>query len=206
MYFIKTPSWVPKLFPNYIWRVSTTEMIIYLTFDDGPVPEVTPWVLDILKDYDAQATFFCVGANVERYPTIFERILQEGHRIGNHTFHHLNGWKTPAITYLENVQQCADVVTSTLFRPPYGRLGRAQTKALRKDYQIILWDVLSADFDARISPQKCAANVLRYTQAGSIVVFHDSLKAKANMQYALSATLAYFSKQGFSFCSLPSCF
>lgn len=204
MYLTKTPSFVQSLFPNYIWKIDTLEKKIFLTFDDGPIPEVTPLVLDILEDANAKATFFCVGDNVKKYPDIFDRIKAEGHSIGSHTFNHLNGWNTDNIAYFHNVREAASLTKSELFRPPYGRLKPKQSQFLLRHYKIIMWDVLSADFDQNISPESCLNNVLNNAAEGSIVVFHDSLKAKENMLYALPRTLEYFSNHGFVFSELTT--
>lgn len=202
MYFVKTPAVVQRLLPGYVWRMPTKEKALYLTFDDGPIPEVTPWVLDTLRGFDARATFFCVGENVQRHPDIFKRILAEGHAVGNHTHQHLNGWKTNTSVYLQNIKTCAGLVTSNLFRPPYGRLMSDQAAALRKQYRIVMWDVLSGDFDQSIRPEKCWDNIRRYARPGSIVVLHDSLKAEGNIRYALPALLEYFSGEGWRFDSI----
>ncbi|MCC7246310.1 MAG: polysaccharide deacetylase family protein [Saprospiraceae bacterium] len=199
MYFVHNPVWLQRLLSGFTWRRETDKPVLYLTFDDGPIPELTPWVLDVLKAHSARATFFCVGDNVRKHPAIYQRILSEGHAVGNHTFNHLNGIKTPLNTYLDNVAQCADQVQSRLFRPPYGRLTRAQSRALRSDYEIIMWDVLSADFDQTITPERCLDNVLRHARKGSIVVLHDNIKAAHNLRYALPRILSHFSDKGFQF-------
>ncbi len=199
MYLAKTPALIQRLLPEYTWHIPTKKRALYLTFDDGPIPEVTPWVLDILGGFSAKATFFCVGENVQRHPGIFQRITREGHSVGNHTHQHLNGWKTDAATYLHNVAQCADFVQGNLFRPPYGRLRSAQTKVLKQNYQIIMWDVLSGDFDRNITPQKCLDNITRYSRPGSIVVLHDSLKAEQNLRFALPALLDFYAAKGWTF-------
>ncbi|MFT5801902.1 MAG: peptidoglycan/xylan/chitin deacetylase (PgdA/CDA1 family), partial [Nonlabens sp.] len=147
MYLVKTPSFIQKSFPNFLWRQATEEKTLYLTFDDGPIPEVTPWVLDQLDQYQAKATFFCVGDNVEKHPHIFAELTQRGHRVGNHTQQHLSGWATETSKYMANVEQCAAKVDSDLFRPPYGRLRPKQAKLLRQKYTVVMWDVLSGDFD-----------------------------------------------------------
>lgn len=202
MYLAKTPAIIQRLWPGYTWRIPTTERVLYLTFDDGPIPVVTPWVLDTLKQYHAKATFFCVGENVQRHPDIFQRILSEGHSVGNHTHQHLNGWKTDVGVYLNNVRQCAGLVPGNLFRPPYGRLRSEQAKALKTNYQIIMWDVLSGDFDRSIEPQKCLDNITRNSKPGSIVVLHDSLKAERNLRYALPALLDFFAAKEWRFVCL----
>lgn len=199
MYLIRTPRVIQSLFPNFLWRISTDEKRLYLTFDDGPIPEVTPWVLDQLAAYNAKATFFCVGENVQRYPRIFQRTVREGHTVGNHTFNHLSGWANENVPYFHNVRTCAHLVNSNLFRPPYGRLKPKQVQFLQRHYRIVMWDVLSGDFDSEVSRDQCYHNVVDNVRPGSIVVFHDSLKARDKMQYALPRTLQHFSEQGFTF-------
>jgi peptidoglycan/xylan/chitin deacetylase (PgdA/CDA1 family) len=206
-YFIKTPWLLKRLFPRYLWDAPVDGRAVYLTFDDGPHPEVTPWVLDQLAAYDAKATFFCIGKNVLQHPAIFERILAEGHAVGNHTHNHLNGWKTDAATYLANVREAAGPIGARLFRPPYGRIRGQQARGIksamgREDAQVVMWDVLSADFDHSISPQQCAQNVLRNTVPGSIIVFHDSEKAAPNLRGALPVVLREFRERGFRMCPL----
>jgi len=202
MYLVKTPALLRWLSPPCLWRVSAKEKVLYLTFDDGPIPELTPWILDTLQPFQAKATFFCVGDNVHKYPDIFKRTIAEGHAAGNHTFHHLNGWKTPLTPYLDNVQRCQEQVNTRLFRPPYGRMTRQQHAALHADYQVVMWDVLSGDFDQSITPQKCLNNVLRNARPGSIVVLHDNIKATENIRYALPRILQVFSNKGYRFESL----
>jgi peptidoglycan-N-acetylglucosamine deacetylase len=208
LYLVKTPPLVQNLFPRYTWRmeknaIAAAQKVIYLTFDDGPVPEVTPWVLSQLAEYGAKATFFCVGDNVCRNTAIYDAVVAAGHSVGNHTFNHRNGWNTPVEDYLDNVAQCAEVVDSNLFRPPYGRLSPRQAHSLLSQYNIILWDVLSGDFDSALSPENCAKNVIKHTQPGSILLFHDSIKASRNLFYALPRVLAHFSDLGYSFQALP---
>jgi len=195
-YFIKTPWLVKRLFSSYIWSLPPVENEVYLTFDDGPHPMITPFVLDELKNYNALATFFCIGKNVVAYPDIYERILEEGHSVGNHTHNHLNGWKVPDEQYLKNISEASKYIESNLFRPPYGRIKRGQAKKIpptiaREQVKIIMWDVLSADFDRNISPQQCLENVLKNVTAGSVVVFHDSEKAFPNLQYVLPIVLKH---------------
>jgi peptidoglycan-N-acetylglucosamine deacetylase len=199
MYLVKTPNWLQGYFKSYTWRINTSEKVLYLTFDDGPIPEVTPWILQQLEQYNAKATFFCVGENVEKNPEIYQNLLQKGHSVGNHTQNHLNGWSTKTDVYLENTKKCATLVQSNLFRPPYGRLKPSQSAMIRKNYQIILWDVLSGDFDPKISVEKCLQNVIDCAKEGSIIVMHDSLKAEKNLRYILPRLLAHFAERGFRF-------
>ena len=179
----------------------TKQKELYLTFDDGPHETATPFVLDQLKQYDAKATFFCIGKNAKMYPRIYQRILDEGHAVGNHTFDHLNGWKTKNELYINNIKKAAEYINSKLFRPPYGKISPSISKLIRRKlgYKIIMWSVLSADFDEKLSPQKCAKYVLLNAKPGSIIVFHDSTKAWERMSYALPETLNYFAANGFCF-------
>lgn len=205
MFLHKTPPFLFKLYPSFTWRLPTEEKVIYLTFDDGPIPELTPWVLDVLKEFEAKATFFCVGENVQQNPGIFRRTLQEGHAVGNHTFNHLNGWATPDIDYLRNTlladEEMRKYTQTNLFRPPYGRITRRQAQQLRHKH-MVLWDVLSGDFSAKLSPERVLAKSIDNTQPGSIVVFHDNVKAEENLRFALPAYLSHFAAQGFSFQAL----
>ena len=202
MYLIKTPFWLRWLYPGLVWRKTSEKPVIYLTFDDGPIPEVTPFVLSVLERYDAKAAFFCIGDNIRKHPGIFQKLIEGGHAIGNHTFNHLKGWKTKDEVYLENFKLCDNLTKSKLFRPPYGRIKRSQVSKLKNEYpglKIIMWDVLSGDFDLGLSPEKCLKNVLKATEAGSIVVFHDSLKAFERLEYVLPRALEFWKKQGYSF-------
>jgi len=178
------------------------EKLLYLSFDDGPHPAATPFVLDELKRYDARATFFCIGKNVQEYPQLYRRLLLDGHRVGNHTYDHLDGWRTDDKKYLENIRVAARWIDSDLFRPPYGKITRWQSSLLRDapfNYKIVMWEVLSADFDKALSPERCARNVQRRARPGSIVVFHDSEKAFERLRIALPAVLMHFSAMGYRF-------
>ena len=202
MYLIKTPLVLKLLYPKLLWDAEGDNRSIFVTFDDGPIPIVTPFVLNILKQYDAKATFFCIGDNVRKHPDVFEKVKNDGHAIGNHTFNHLNGWQTDDATYRENFLKADELIGSNLFRPPYGRIKRSQVKLLKEakpDLQIVMWNVLSADFDMNITPEKCLDNVIKNVKPGDIVLFHDSLKAKDRMEYALPRALEYWSKKGYSF-------
>ncbi len=197
---VKTPWALKKLFPSYLWEVPNSPKTLYLTFDDGPTPEVTPWVLDILDHYSAKATFFCLGKNVSMYPSLFQEMMDRGHTTGNHTQNHVKGWKTSVGEYLIDVERAAAVISSRLFRPPYGQITPRQGRTLRKNgYLIVMWDVISFDWDKEITEEKCLQNVLKHTVGGSIIVFHDSKKAQRNMQYALPHVLEYFCELGFHF-------
>jgi len=197
-YWVKTNRFIKKLFSNYVWDIPNTENKIYLTFDDGPTPEITEWVLEELEKHNAKATFFCIGNNIKKHPEIFEKLISKGHSIGNHTFNHLNGWKTSTDDYLENSRLCETICN--LFRPPYGKIKASQAKKLKQlGYQIIMWDVLSADYDATITKEKCLENVVKNVQSGSIIVFHDSVKAFPNLEYTLPKALEILNKKGFVF-------
>jgi peptidoglycan/xylan/chitin deacetylase (PgdA/CDA1 family) len=202
--WIKTHWIIKKMFPNYIWDIPNTENKIFLTFDDGPTPEVTQWTLKELQKYEAKATFFCIGDNLRKYPEIYKEIIQNGHAVGNHTFNHLNGWKTNTQAYTENTKlfetelSKISTVTCNLFRPPYGKIKLSQSKIIRKKgYKIIMWDVLSADYDPTITPEECLENVLHNVQSGSIIVFHDSIKGFKNLEFVLPRTLEFIKKRGF---------
>jgi peptidoglycan-N-acetylglucosamine deacetylase len=206
-YFAKTPGLLKSLYPLCTWHFSRDTQTLYFTFDDGPHPVATPFVLDTLKEFNAKATFFCIGKNVVAYPDIYKRILTEGHTVGNHTHNHLNGWKTADDMYIRNIAEARKYIDSKLFRPPYGRITRFQIRLLTAEenikqktvFKIILWDVLSGDFDHSSSADKCVKNVISNSKGGSIVVFHDSEKAMPRMHKALSESLKYFSEKGFKF-------
>jgi peptidoglycan/xylan/chitin deacetylase (PgdA/CDA1 family) len=205
-YFVKTPWWLKKLYGCCIWGFSTSSKTIYLTFDDGPHPIATPFVLNELSKYKAKATFFCIGKNVIENNGIYQRIIQEGHSTGNHTYNHLNGWQTQNEVYIKDVNKANEHIKSDLFRPPYGRIKKNQIKQLQNswpDVKIIMWSVLSGDFDIRITPEKCLANVIDNATSGSVIVFHDSKKAYDKLTYTLPLVLEYFSKKGYNFESIP---
>ena len=205
-YLVKTPSLLKKLYPDCIWDIKTTENEIYLTFDDGPHPRATRFVLHELKKYNAKATFFCIGKNVEEHFDVYKQMILEGHKPGNHTFHHLNGWKTDDKKYLDDIKLAADIIDSEFFRPPYGRATKFQMKALQKDkfqLKIVMWDVLSGDFDEKLTPENCYLNVVKNVKPGSVIVFHDSLKALPRLEHALPLVLRFFSEKRFQFKTLP---
>ena len=228
-YPVKTPKIIQKVFRSFTWNIDSHDKPasrfikpkawqgreIYLTFDDGPVPDITPWVLNTLSNYNAKATFFCIGKNVKNHPAIFQNIIDEGHTIGNHTFNHLNGWKTSTQKYVDNIDKAESIsiqysvgsrykyskqFSSKLFRPPYGRIKPSQVKKLMaKGYKIIMWDVLSGDFDQKLTKEDCFQNVIKNIKNGSIVVFHDSEKAFKNLEYTLPKVLEYCTENGFIF-------
>lgn len=206
-YLTKTPGLLKGMYPSCTWNFERDQKKIYFTFDDGPHPVATPFVLDTLKQFNAKATFFCIGKNVVSHPDIYKRILNEGHTTGNHTFNHLNGWKTTDSEYIKNIGEARKYIDSRLFRPPYGRISKFQIRLLTASenvkqktvFKIIMWDVLSGDFDLSLSADKCAKNVTANAREGSIVVFHDSEKALPRMQKALVESLRFFSEKGFGF-------
>lgn len=238
----KTPGFIKTLFPKFIWNINTKKKEIFLTFDDGPTPEITPWVLEQLKHYNAKATFFCIGSNIEKHPELFEQIITEGHSIGNHTYKHLKGWKHKTKVYLEDVEKAQNLIhsksqnisvslnkyisqakyrlqsdvemrrtvsntdpqiTLKLFRPPYGKLKNKQAKQLQKlGYKIIMWNVLSFDWDVKVSEKKCLKNITNAAKKGSIIVMHDSQKASRNLKAVLPKVLKHYSEIGFEFNSI----
>lgn len=205
----KVPKIVQWIFPTLVWKVNTTENNIYLTFDDGPTPEVTDWVLETLGKFNAKATFFCIGKNIKENPKIFQRLIDEGHGIGNHTYNHLRGWATKTEDYIINVKECEKVmvehsVNTKLFRPPYGRVKSKQINELQKlGYKIVMWNVLPTDWSKNVTPEECWSYVLNNVRSGSIVVFHDSVKASKNMQYTLPKVLQHFTEKGYLFKRIP---
>lgn len=206
-YFVKTPWWLKKIYPSYIWDIKTTEKTIYLSFDDGPHPQVTDFVLEQLKKFNAKATFFCIGKNVAENPDVFKRIIEDGHAVGNHTYNHLNGFKTNDEVYLNDISEAAKLISSELFRPPYGRITSFQAKSLKKvlgneDARIIMWDILSGDFDQNMTADKIIRKAMKHAKAGSIIVFHDSEKAFPHLKIILPQILALLQEKGFCFESL----
>jgi peptidoglycan/xylan/chitin deacetylase (PgdA/CDA1 family) len=205
LHITNSPFWLQWLYPSLTWHKSREERSVYLTFDDGPVPTVTPFVLTTLRNFDAKATFFCIGDNVRKFPELYAAVRAEGHATGNHTFNHLRGWACTTDEYLSNIQKCSELVHSNLFRPPYGRIKRSQIRSLRTqlpDMEIIMWDVLSGDYNHSISPEKCISNVLKHTRNGSVIVFHDSVKAFPRLKHTLPAVLSYLRAEGFRFKAL----
>lgn len=210
MFVHKTNFIMRALYPKFIWRKPSDEKKIYLTFDDGPIPEVTEFVLETLTKFNAKATFFCIGDNIRKHPQIFKKIIAEGHSFGNHTFNHLNGWKTEDTTYLQNIEKCDSILTENsnfstekkLFRPPYGRIKRSQAEVVIPNYEIIMWDVLTGDFSQNLSKETILKKTITHTETGSIILFHDSIKANKNMSFVLPRFLEHFSEKGFHFLNL----
>lgn len=210
-YTVSSPGLLRAAYKKRLWSLPAKEKVLYLTFDDGPIPEVTPWVLDQLEKFNAKATFFCIGDNINKHPQVYETVIGRGHSVGNHTQHHVKGWKTPLKEYLKEVHLCqttmgtaSDGYNSKLFRPPYGQLRSNQgRKLLRLGYKVVMWDVLSADFDTEIDGARCSENVIKHAKPGSIVVFHDSIKAFPRLKTALPEVLAYFSERGYTFKCIP---
>lgn len=204
MYRYTTPRILNRLAGFCIWQMDRSKKEVYLTFDDGPHPEITPWVLDLLDVYSAKATFFCVGNNVKKYPSIYSRLLDDGHQVGNHTTQHLNGWRTNNREYLRDVQDCGLLVKSTLFRPPYGRISPIQALHLKKQkYTLVMWSLLSRDFEQSLNTSEAVRQLVKNTENGSIIVFHDSQKAAQNLKNMLPAYLQACSQAGYSFVALP---
>lgn len=218
MYTVRPPFFLKWYYRNnLIWNKDSTEKFVYLTFDDGPIPNVTTFVLNTLKSFNVKATFFCIGDNISKHPEVFEQIKANGHAIGNHTYNHLKGWKTDDKTYIDNFWQCQELTETNLFRPPYGRIKKSQIRKLVNSWQLtvgkrlktenselqtVMWDVLSGDFDLKLSPEKCYQNVIKNTRNGSIIVFHDSLKAWDRLEYALPKSIEYLLQQGYQFKTL----
>lgn len=203
MRFFRTPSVLPIVYPSLLWRINTTQKDLYLTFDDGPIHGPTDFVLDTLRSFNAKATFFCIGDNVRKNPDQYKKIIDAGHAVGNHTFHHLNGWRTSTEDYINNVEVCQQHLSRQprLFRPPFGRIKRSQIEQLEK-YKIVMWDVLTFDYDRSLAEEKCLRGAIGATRSGSIVVFHDSIKAEKNLTYVLPRFIEHCASKGYSFKSL----
>lgn len=199
---IQVPSFLTGLLPGALWRGPSAERQVFLTFDDGPVPEVTPWVLDLLKRENIPACFFCVGENVQRHPDLYQQILDDGHLTGNHSFNHIQGMKTTDADYFANIDKAARYIDSPFFRPPHGFLRRSQFRQLRQKYQVVMWDVVSRDYLPSLSPEQVVRNVLNFVRPGSVIIFHDSLKARKNLYAALPVVIQALKEKGYSFRSL----
>lgn len=200
----KIPSWLQVYNKDICWKVSDSEQNVYLTFDDGPHPVVTPMVLDILLEYNMKACFFCIGKQVELYPDIFNRILTEGHIVGNHSYSHRSGWKIPVNEYVEDVHQASKVIRSNLFRPPFGRITPFQFKVLKGQYKIIMWDILSKDYDDTLSNDEVITNATNEVSPGSIIVMHDNDKTETRMETILPAIIRILKEKGWNFKLLPT--
>ena len=200
---VRLPRLVTSFYGEALWRMSKDERVVYLTFDDGPIPEVTPWVLKLLRDEGILATFFCVGENVMKYPWVYQSVLDDGHSVGNHTFNHWQGIKYSNQEYFANIRNAAKYVHSGLFRPPHGLMKLSQYQHLKKEYRIVMWDVISCDYDARLSPEEVFRNVTDFVRPGSIITFHDSLKAERNLKEALPRSIAWLKEQGYRFEAIP---
>lgn len=206
---MRIPAFFNFLFANQIWALPRIDKTVYLTFDDGPIPEVTPWVLDILKEKNIKASFFCIGDNIQKHPQLFSRIIKEGHTVGNHTFNHINGWKNDSDVYMQNILKCEVEIEKhvkqkrKLFRPPYGKITPKQIKVLKQQgYDIIMWELLSHDYNKHISEHTCYNNATKKVRSGSIIVFHDSLKAERNISYALPKTIETLLEKGYVFSTI----
>lgn len=193
------PKILRILYPNALWRMDPNEKSVYLTFDDGPIPEITPWVLSLLDKYDVKATFFMVGDNVRKYPKEFNMVKQHGHRLGNHTFNHIRGFEYRSKNYLANADKANQYLHTDLFRPPHGHLRASQYYLLRKKYRIVMWDLVTRDYSKKRNGEKVLENVKRYVRNGSIITFHDSLKSEKNMKYALPRAIEWLQAQGYEF-------
>jgi peptidoglycan-N-acetylglucosamine deacetylase len=196
---VQFPRLLRPLWGKVIWRKDPSKKVIYLTFDDGPVPEVTPLVLDLLDEYKIKATFFCVGENVQKHPETFAQVLNRGHKVGNHTFNHLKGFSVKDEEYYDNIAKAAALIDSKLFRPPYGRITRRQINELKSKYKIIMWDVITHDYNKNLSPETIMRTIKRYSRNGSLVVFHDSIKAKENVLAVLPLAIEYWKRKGYTF-------
>jgi len=196
------PSIFPLIAPNLTWKVKTNDKVLYITFDDGPHPTITPLVLNILDEYNAKATFFCVGENVTKYPDIFNQIINKGHAVGNHTYNHVKGWQTSDAAYLENIKKAAEVIPSNLFRPPYGRIKPSQIKLLKDHYRIIMWSILTRDYDKRLNPHNTIKQLNKLIKPGDVIVYHDSEKAQQNMLIMLKGVLQNFHQLQYTFKAL----
>ena len=200
---VRLPDFLTSLFKEAVWRFDATKPVVYLTFDDGPIPEVTPWVLRILKDENIRATFFCVGENVVKYPEIYQQILDDDHSVGNHTHNHCQGFRKTNQDFFSNIEKASGFIDSDLFRPPHGWMKRSQYQHLKKQFRIIMWDLISCDYDASIKPERVLRNVTNFVRPGSILTFHDSIKAKQNLEKALPPAIRFMKEQGYRFEAIP---
>lgn len=197
--WLRAPGVLKLLFPEFVWRYNSGEKKVYLTFDDGPIPESTLWTLDMLRERNVKATFFCVGDNVRKYPDLYRKIVEEGHAVGNHTYNHLRGWQEDSLKYIENVIMASEYINSRLFRPPYGMIKRSQAKHLLQEYKVVMWDILSGDYRKDISPQRCFEDVYKKVRPGSIILFHNHQKSEENMRYAVPRLIDTLRMDGYEF-------
>ncbi len=212
LYFVKTPNWIKKLYKNCVWDIATNEKLLYITFDDGPHPTITPFILNELKKYKAKATFFCIGENVKKFPETYQQIINEGHTVGNHTMHHINGWKNTDENYLNDITEATHLINSNLFRPPYGRITKTQIQRINNQQlsiihyplSIIMWNILAGDWEQSLKPEKCFNQIKNNIYPGAIVVFHDSNKAFDRMSYAFPKLLEHATALGYTFEAIPS--
>ena len=201
---IKSPKILQHLFADFLWKIDTSQKVIYLTFDDGPHPIITPWIIDLMKHYGAKGTFFLIGDNVSKHPELFQMYKSNGHQVGNHTHTHVKGWRSRRKNYLKEIAQCAEFVKSSFFRPPYGQINLRSIREIKKQYKVVMWDVLSWDFDNETSSEICLSNVIKSTKEGSIVVFHENEKSIKNIMYVLPKVLEHFTNLGFQFKAIPN--
>lgn len=199
MFIEQVPDFVRNLYPKALWRMNPDEKAVYLTFDDGPIPVITPWVVELLGQYDIKATFFMVGDNVRKYPHEYMQVIENGHRVGNHTFNHLKGLFTSTAEYVENVEKADGLIHSNLFRPPHGMLRRKQYNELSRHYQFVMWDLVTRDYSKRMNGEDVLANVKRLVRNGSIITFHDSIRSENNLKYALPRSIEWLLEQGYEF-------
>lgn len=199
MFIEQVPDFVRNLYPKALWRMNPDEKAVYLTFDDGPIPVITPWVVELLGQYDIKATFFMVGDNVRKYPQEYMQVIENGHRVGNHTFNHLKGLFTSTAEYVENVEKADGLIHSNLFRPPHGMLRRKQYNELSRHYQFVMWDLVTRDYSKRMNGEDVLANVKRLVRNGSIITFHDSIRSENNLKYALPRSVEWLLEQGYEF-------
>ncbi len=200
----KVPGFFWRLFPGLVWRIPNNEGKIFLTFDDGPNPGTTEFILETLDQFNAKATFFCAGKNVEANPKLYKSILDKGHGVGNHTYNHLSGWEVEDEIYYDDINHCSRIVQSNLFRPPYGKISLSQIGFLKPNFRIVMWDVMAGDFDENLSGELCVLNVIRHAREGSIIVFHDSIKAEPRLKHALPRVIEYFAVGGYRFEPIPA--
>lgn len=200
---VRLPGFFTSLYRDATWRYAENEKVVYLTFDDGPIPEVTPWVLDLLRKEEIKTTFFCVGENVMKYPEIYQQILDDGHSVGNHTYNHWQGLKKDNPEYFQNIEKAGIYIDSDLFRPPHGWLKPTQYRYLKDHFRIVMWDLISCDYDARIKPQRVLKNITDFVRNGSIITFHDSIKAKHNLTEVLLPAIRWMKDQGYRFEAIP---